>query len=59
MKRMTKPCTSCMAARKKAGQEPRTLIPVCVSDKPIFLCEFCDGDALAMARDLEAASSGE
>jgi hypothetical protein len=49
-----------MAARKKAGEEPRLKVPVYFADEePIYLCEFCDGDALPMARDLEAASSGE
>lgn len=54
-----KPCTCCMADQKKAGKPPRLRERVYSDDEPIFLCPFCDGDALAMARDLESTNAGE
>jgi len=54
-----KPCTCCLAEQKKKGRAPRLRIPVYSEDTPVFLCEYCDGDALRMARDLEAGLAGE
>lgn len=49
-------CGVCKVRRKQAGEGPRILIPVLLegSRDPFYLCSHCDGDALSLAKDLEA-----
>ena len=52
-------CGCCRSERESNNKPPRFRIPVYSQDAPLWLCEYCDGDALRMARDLEAGLAGE
>lgn len=51
------PCTCCKARRAAESKEPRIRIPVFMpgQTEAMFLCEFCDGDALREAKTIESA----
>lgn len=52
-------CNCCKDDRINHNEEPRVRVPVYTQEEPAWLCEYCDGDALRLARDLEARLAGE
>jgi hypothetical protein len=55
-------CRCCKNARINEGKPARLLFAVSMKGLPDYLlCDFCDGDALRMAKDKEAKrmASGE
>lgn len=53
-------CSCCRTRRVNLGQPPRPMIPVDVgADEPLYLCAFCDGDAVTTAKAAEESRSGE
>lgn len=49
-------CNCCRAKRSSEGKLPRHKLPVIVAQgrDPIYLCDFCDGDALRSAKSAES-----
>lgn len=49
-------CRCCKAQRAAEEKIPRLLVPVMVKGKkaPLWLCQFCDGDAFPASKSLEA-----
>lgn len=48
-------CTCCQKDRKKQGKEARVRLPIFMGDNedPVLVCDFCDGDALRLAKTFE------
>lgn len=48
-------CSCCEKDRKKLGKQPRVRLPIFFDDNadPALVCEFCDGDALRLAKRIE------
>lgn len=49
-------CSCCKTERVNSGKVPRQMISAQVegAKKPYFFCTYCDGDAVVLAKVLEA-----